>query len=273
MGDSASRGSDDHSKHSEAFPGSRYSLTQAVSRLNSLRTQTSTNTSSKNTAFYSAQSHFADTAGTAESFHTAEDTQASEQRSMRWQRAEKLNEQAEDENLVHSMARQYVLDAEALGPRTPDRTRRSTDASRGLGGDITSDDMREPSRGREPDSRGRDVDSRERSVTPERALSERLRDEEVEDDANEAQHFLSARLRYPPPRYSVRADSRVPAGAVLFALGFLLLPLWWVGAVFPRSAQSDVVRTWRKYNALMTLLSLPLLGLFLALGGWHATHS
>ncbi|KAJ2450013.1 hypothetical protein EV183_004568 [Coemansia sp. RSA 2336] len=262
MDDSTSRGSGDPSQQQTV-----YSLPQAVSRLNSLRTHTSTNTSSKNTAFYSAQSHFAET----ESFHTA-DTQASEQMVLRRQRAERATEQAEDENLVHSMARQYVLDAEALGPRTPDRTRRSTDVSRGLGGDVPSDEGG-PSRGREPDSRGRDEDSREHSVSPERALSERLRDEEVEDDANEAQHFLSARLRYPPPRYSVRADSKVPAGAVLFALGFLLLPLWWVGAVFPRSSQSDVVRTWRKYNALMTLLSLPLLGLFLALGGWHATHS
>ncbi|KAJ1896223.1 hypothetical protein LPJ66_004122 [Kickxella alabastrina] len=105
-----------------------------------------------------------------------------------------------------------------------------------------------------------------------RALSERLRDEEVEDDANEARLFVSARQRYPPPKYSYSADLSVPLGTILFLLGFVLLPLWWIGAVFPRTPNSDVVRTWRKYNALMTLLSLPLLGLFLALGGWQAVH-
>ncbi|KAJ2500021.1 hypothetical protein GGH96_003059 [Coemansia sp. RSA 1972] len=258
---------------------------QPLSRLGSLRTHASTNTSSKNTAFYSAHSQFTDTS--TASLHTADD--------MPQMRAAGWNpqlEREEDENLVHSMARQYVLDAEAMGPSTPDKSRRNTDASRGVGGDImttTSEDMMPvpqlPHIGTitqnthaEPQIVGRDIDShlvRTRSMSEatdeKRALSERLRDEEVEDDAYEANHFVSTRKQYPPPKYSVHADASIPVGAILFVCGFLILPLWWIGAVLPRTAHDDV-RTWRKYNALMSLLSLPLLGLILALGGWHATH-
>ncbi|KAJ1831234.1 hypothetical protein LPJ63_004421 [Coemansia sp. RSA 2711] len=236
--------------------------------MSSLKTHTS---SSKHTAFYSAQSHLGDSS--TASYHTADDatTDMPQQRFGGWAPQHKQQVE-EDENLVHSMARQYVLDAEAMGPA--DRARRDTGGSRGLGGDIvttTSDDMMPvpqlPLMGGDRDS---EKLSSHRSSG--RALSERLRDEEVEDDANEARHFVSTRTRYPAPRYRVAADGRIPAGAVLFACGFVLLPLWWIGAVFPRSAHDEVVRTWRKYNALMTLLSLPLLGLFLALGGWQATH-
>ncbi|KAJ2839498.1 hypothetical protein J3B01_000638 [Coemansia erecta] len=264
-------------------------LNQPLSRLGSLKTHASTNTSSKNTAFYSAHSQFTDTSTNA-SLHTADD--------MPQMRAAGWNpqlEREEDENLVHSMARQYVLDAEAMGPSTPDKSRRNTDASRGVGGDImttTSEDMMPvpqlPHIGTitrnthdNVDTQihiGRDIDShlvRTRSMSSmsdeKRALSERLRDEEVEDDAYEANHFVSTRKQYPPPTYSVHADGSIPAGAILFVCGFLVLPLWWIGAVFPRTAHNDV-RTWRNYNALMSLLSLPLLGLILALGGWHATH-
>ncbi|KAJ2401979.1 hypothetical protein GGI23_001033 [Coemansia sp. RSA 2559] len=253
-----------------------------------------------------------------------------------------MDQRSEDEELVHAMARQYVLDAEAAGSAPPShRSRRDTDASkmptdRGLGGDIvttSSEDYPMPVPQLPPlrHTVGRDHDSEESggvgygqisekqqlrqyeaqtaneyhsgrngslssekysrssstsSVAPEthhitlgggvdrnRALSDRLRNEEVEDDANEAQLFVPVRLRYPPPRYSVKTDASIPAGAVLFACGFILLPLWWIGAVFPRTGHSDVALTWRKYNALMTLLSLPLLGLFLALGGWQAAHN
>ncbi|KAJ1801620.1 hypothetical protein LPJ59_000109 [Coemansia sp. RSA 2399] len=252
-----------------------------------------------------------------------------------------MDQRSEDEELVHAMARQYVLDAEAAGSAPPShRSRRDTDASkmptdRSLGGDIvttSSEDYPMPVPQLPPlrHTVGRDHDSEESggggyrqisekqqlqqhedqtaneyhngrngslssekysrssggsSVPPAahhitmgvvdrgRALSDQLRDEEVEDDANEAKLFVPARLRYPPPRYSVQTDASIPAGAVLFACGFILLPLWWIGAVFPRTGNSDVALTWRKYNALMTLLSLPLLGLFLALGGWQATHN
>ncbi|KAJ1955386.1 hypothetical protein GGI12_005570 [Dipsacomyces acuminosporus] len=97
--------------------------------------------------------------------------------------------------------------------------------------------------------------------------------EELEDDVNEAKHFVPARIRYPPPKYEMHVDSSIPLGVILFLLGFLLPPLWWAGVLFPRRQDSEVARTWRKYNSLMTLLSLPLLGLFFALGGWHAAHS
>ncbi|KAJ2158701.1 hypothetical protein GGF46_003570 [Coemansia sp. RSA 552] len=202
----------------------------------------------------------------------------------------------EDHQLSEALAAQYILTAEAAGPRTPTGHRsRETDGSRGVGGDLQttttgSDDMMPgmarglgrdyesgESRGREqgPEYTGYGVPSYSQESLSEksgRALSERLRDEEVEDDAFEAQHFLSTRRRYPAPKYAVQMDAAIPAGAVLFACGFLVLPLWWVGAVFPRHSEEPVVRTWRKYNALMSLLSIPLLALFLALGGWHATH-
>ncbi|KAI9506463.1 hypothetical protein BX070DRAFT_217921 [Coemansia spiralis] len=237
-----------------------HSKSNPLFRLSSIKTHT-TNSSSKNTAFYSAQSQITPSQST-NSFHTAMATAS------------------EDEELVHAMARQYVLDAEMAGSASPSRrSRRDTDASRmvterSLGGDITTSSSDYPQM---PPLRhmGRDNESShgyESSVEKGRAL-EQLRNEEVEDDANEARLFVPVRKRYPMPRYSVNINRSVPAGAVLFVCGFILLPLWWIGAVFPRTRDSDVVRTWRKYNMLMTLLSLPLLGLFLALGGWQATHN
>ncbi|KAJ2008158.1 hypothetical protein GGI04_000205 [Coemansia thaxteri] len=185
----------------------------------------------------------------------------------------------EDLILGTALAQQYLQDAEAAGSASPShRSRRDTEGTTrthgGHGGEVAEGHPQVPSLRHAASS---DPGSEKRGLESEppgsyRALSERLRDEEVEDDANEARHFVSARIRYPPPRYSVKTDAGVPAGAVLFLLGFLLLPLWWVGAVYPRSHDSDVARTWRKYNALMALLSLPLLGLILALGGWHAMH-
>ncbi|KAJ2078939.1 hypothetical protein H4R24_004126 [Coemansia sp. RSA 988] len=205
-----------------------------------------------------------------------------------------------EEALYNALAERYVIDAEAAGSLSASHpSRRNTEASAMnggvLGGDrmtTSSEDampMPQPLLGQQMLGRDYQSGSAEKIVEPAyagslsekttksssegRALSERLRDEEVEDDANEASHFVSTRLRYPPPQYSVRADAKIPVGAMLFAAGFLLLPLWWVGAVFPRKDRSDVASTWRKYNALMALLSLPLLGMFLALGGWQATHN
>ncbi|KAJ2233436.1 hypothetical protein IWW45_004177 [Coemansia sp. RSA 485] len=185
---------------------------------------------------------------------------------------------SEDEELVHAMARQYVLDAEAAGSASPShRSRKNTNKSHT---DTSSSDpapILPPLQHSEKhqDSFLRDSSSNSESYPEEpinRALSDRLRSEEVEDDAYEAKFFVPTRMRYPAPKYTYSADGRLPMGCWLFLLGFLFLPLWWVGAVFPRKLHSDVVRTWRKYNALMSLLSLPLLGLFLALGGWQAVH-
>ncbi|KAJ2909387.1 hypothetical protein GGI21_001933 [Coemansia aciculifera] len=215
------------------------------------------------------------------------------------QLADSNNDENEDGDFAIAMARQYVLDAEAAGSASPShRSRGGTGVSRmtgdrSLGADVVTASSEDyppqvpPLRHLQGSDRYDRDDStsekhRHHELSPEspavygdsgRALSERLRDEEVEDDANEARHFVSTRIRYPPPKYQVKSDSSIPVGAVLFLFGFLLLPLWWIGAVFPRSSEEEVVRSWRKYNALMTLVSLPLLGLFLALGGWHATHN
>ncbi|KAJ1647490.1 hypothetical protein J3B02_005919 [Coemansia erecta] len=220
-------------------------------------------------------------------------------------------EYSEDEELVHAMARQYVLDAEAAGSASPShRSRKNTNKSLGdtdmpatssseeppprlpalkhslaaAGYDMPEKQYsmeKQPSHGvyvvRSTESSSDNITQEEendegRGTGSGRALSDRLRSEEVEDDAYEAKFFVPTRMRYPPPKYLYSADGSVPVGMVLFLLGFILLPLWWIGAVFPRKPNSDIVRTWRKYNALMTLLSLPLLGLFLALGGWQAVH-
>ncbi|PIA15776.1 hypothetical protein COEREDRAFT_81717 [Coemansia reversa NRRL 1564] len=211
------------------------------------------------------------------------------------------NKNSSDEDaLYNALAERYVIDAEAAGSLSASHpSRRNTEASvmneRGLTGNNMNTSSEEaipqPLLGRQLLGQEYESGSAEKlmeqqkqtyagslsenttkSSSEGRALSERLRDEEVEDDANEARHFVSTRLRYPPPQYSVQTDAAIPVGAILFAAGFILLPLWWVGAVFPRKNKSDVASTWRKYNALMALLSLPLLGLFLALGGWQATH-
>ncbi|KAJ2796931.1 hypothetical protein H4R21_004522 [Coemansia helicoidea] len=221
-------------------------------------------------------------------------------------------EAAADEAFAHAIAKQYVLDAEAAGSYVPShRSRVNTGASAlAVGSDRLTTSASEETAPQLPGLHfmGQDYessvsveklstaslsqlqqqqqqqqrrayeyslsekDSEPRGESEERAMSQRLRDEEVEDDANEASHFVSARMRYPAPQYTVRADGSLPLGAVLFAGGFLLLPLWWLGVLLPRKCDTDVARTWRKYNALMSLLSLPLLALFLALGGWQATH-
>ncbi|KAJ2664964.1 hypothetical protein IWW48_000578 [Coemansia sp. RSA 1200] len=331
-----------YSNHSSSFRSAKSSSNRGAQppllRLSSYKKRptgasssiATTNTSSKNTAFYSAHSHLTPTTST-NSFRTADSHQPHSYDIMVVPRnapagaTSNAAEMSEDEELVHAMARQYVLDAEAAGSASPShRSRRDTDASRmvtdrSLGGDIvttSSEDYPVPiprlpgsvpvpvprhAVGRDNDS-GQSIDRTrgdiyvantahsENAPASAPALSEKysdgsvmpprageahhiaLHDEEEEDDANEARLFVPARLRYPPPRYAVKSDAAVPPGAVLFLCGFILLPLWWIGAVFPRSSRSEVARSWRKYNALMTLLSLPLLGLFLALGGWQAVH-
>ncbi|KAJ2712345.1 hypothetical protein H4R19_002804, partial [Coemansia spiralis] len=207
--------------------------------------------------------------------------------------------EAADEAFAHAIAKQYVLDAEAAGSYAPSqRSRALTAGGPVVGSDRLTTSASEDAAPQLPglgymvgrdyessmDSEKRGVGERrayERSLSEktesrpdseDRAMSQRLRDEEVEDDANEASHFVSAWMRYPAPQYTVRADGAVPMGAVLFAAGFLILPLWWLGVLLPRNCDTPVARTWRKYNALMSLLSLPLLALLLALGGWQATH-
>ncbi|KAJ1721751.1 hypothetical protein LPJ53_003762 [Coemansia erecta] len=204
-----------------------------------------------------------------------------------FQQQQAQHDQTVDMDLVTALSRQYVVDAEAAGSASPSHRSRRNTASRD-NSDIPEDE--EPpvprllpplSHTAYPDEKHAvsavpSVESSELTNEPGdgplSAVDRRISSDD-EDDANEARFFVPARMRYPPPKYVYAADQGIPAGAVLFALGFLLLPLWWVGAVFPRgSRQTDVVRTWRKYNALMSLLSLPLLGLFLGLGGWQAVH-
>ncbi|KAJ1732114.1 hypothetical protein LPJ61_002205 [Coemansia biformis] len=243
-----------------------------------------------------ARSYFVVDASTEElSFHTADQVDEhhidiphsenlasmQQQQSHREQGLPLEGGEAADEAFAHAIAKQYVLDAEAAGLTTTSEDAMPMPQLPGLGYVMGRDYESSMSAEKSPElgPQGRLYEyslsekvSGSRSASEGRAMSQRLRDEEVEDDANEASHFVSARMRYPAPQYSVKADGSLPLGAVLFACGFILLPLWWVGVIFPRKSDSEVARTWRKYNALMSLLSLPLLALFLALGGWEATH-
>ncbi|KAJ1918941.1 hypothetical protein H4219_002297 [Mycoemilia scoparia] len=72
---------------------------------------------------------------------------------------------------------------------------------------------------------------------------------------------------------SYEFETKIPVGAVLFVFGFLFMPLWWIGTVFPRNSRRDVDLVWRKYNSLMAFASILLLGLIIALAAWHAAHN
>ncbi|KAJ1936718.1 hypothetical protein FBU59_004967 [Linderina macrospora] len=198
----------------------------------------------------------------------------------------------EDADLVHAMARQYVIDAEAAGSATPGsrRSRMTLGATFSQENHTMPEPLVSPAPPQHRSMQHQSMADSEiggqlsshmaYSAEKNSSLSEladpvdrRIMDEEeFEDDANEARHFVPTRMRYPPPKYEIRTDTRIPLGAMFFVAGFLVMPFWWIGVVLPRKQDEEVARTWRKYNSLMTLLSLPLLGLFLALGGWHATH-
>ncbi|PVU95023.1 hypothetical protein BB559_002850 [Furculomyces boomerangus] len=45
-------------------------------------------------------------------------------------------------------------------------------------------------------------------------------------------------------------------GILCFLLGFLLLPLWWVGAIYPRRSRSETESTWKRVNSLMSVYSI-----------------
>ncbi|KAJ2607844.1 hypothetical protein H4S08_004675, partial [Coemansia sp. RSA 1365] len=131
------------------------------------------------------------------------------------------NKQNEDEDaLYNALAERYVIDAEAAGSLSASHpSRRNTEASvmndRGSPADISAPEeaIPQPLLGRQLLGREYESGSDEKlmeqqkhayagslsenttkSSSEGRALSERLRDEEVEDDANEARHFVSTRL-------------------------------------------------------------------------------
>ncbi|KAJ1863386.1 hypothetical protein LPJ73_000525 [Coemansia sp. RSA 2703] len=270
-----------HKQESEDFHQTSSSLRSTLS---------SKSHTTRHTAFYTATTN---PTPDTESFHTALDfnnnnDNEGESRQMArndeeyFRQQQELHEQSVDMSMLNAVARQYVVDAETAGSASPSHMSRRNTASRD-NSDIPEGEEPPVPRlpplahtvypdEKHPVSAVHSVESSELTSEPANEPNNLRISTDDEDDANEARFFVPAHMRYPSPKYVYAADSSIPMGAVLFALGFLLLPLWWVGAVFPRGAQTDVVRTWRKYNALMTLLSLPLLGLFLGLGGWQAVH-
>ncbi|KAK9723069.1 hypothetical protein K7432_002176 [Basidiobolus ranarum] len=61
----------------------------------------------------------------------------------------------------------------------------------------------------------------------------------------------------------------VPKGALLFLFGFLLFPLWWIGAIYPRNPQTKSQHRWKVYNRMTSVCSLPLLGFVIGLIVWN----
>ncbi|CAG8635431.1 6052_t:CDS:1, partial [Acaulospora colombiana] len=76
------------------------------------------------------------------------------------------------------------------------------------------------------------------------------------------------RLRTPPEQFVV-----CPYGSVLFMLGFLLPPLWWFGSFFPRHSSGMTDRRWKRYNRLMSVLSLLLIAGILELTIWYLNYN
>ncbi|CAG8557628.1 11817_t:CDS:2 [Ambispora gerdemannii] len=62
-----------------------------------------------------------------------------------------------------------------------------------------------------------------------------------------------------------------PVGSIFFLFGFLLPPLWWIGSIFPRHVQYKVERRWRRYNRIMSFISLFLIILIFGMAIWYWT--
>ncbi|KAG2179721.1 hypothetical protein INT44_006569 [Umbelopsis vinacea] len=68
----------------------------------------------------------------------------------------------------------------------------------------------------------------------------------------------------------------IPYGSVLFLVGFVCPPSWWVGSFYPYTClQSEkriipkLERRWRSANRVMTALSILLIAVLLGIMGWY----
>ncbi|KAL1922276.1 uncharacterized protein VTP21DRAFT_9815 [Calcarisporiella thermophila] len=109
-------------------------------------------------------------------------------------------------------------------------------------------------------------------IVPSRVLALDVRDLERTRDAWEKRRST---LPPPPPCPSdfsekeagLDSDISKCAGAWLFLFGFLLPPLWWVGA-FLRGKSRESAR-WRKRNQMMSIVGLIVVGLIVGLVWWY----
>lgn len=68
----------------------------------------------------------------------------------------------------------------------------------------------------------------------------------------------------------------IPYGSVLFLLGFICPPSWWIGTFYPFTCCKGghqnipkIERRWRSANRVMTALSLLLIAVLLGIMGWY----
>lgn len=75
----------------------------------------------------------------------------------------------------------------------------------------------------------------------------------------------------PRPMKAYRPEVVVlcPRGSILFMFGFLFPPLWWIGSFFPRYVRTNVDYRWKKYNQLMSFVSLFLVAGILSIVIWY----
>ncbi|KAI8866251.1 hypothetical protein GQ42DRAFT_77723 [Ramicandelaber brevisporus] len=62
----------------------------------------------------------------------------------------------------------------------------------------------------------------------------------------------------------------LPRGALLFLFGFILMPLWWCGAIYPKKPSTEVQAVWKRYNRMMSGLSMIILAVLIACLAWYA---
>ncbi|KAI8581135.1 hypothetical protein K450DRAFT_233257 [Umbelopsis ramanniana AG] len=70
--------------------------------------------------------------------------------------------------------------------------------------------------------------------------------------------------------------ARIPYGSVLFLIGFVCPPSWWIGTFYPftcfQTEQKNIPkieRRWRSANRVMTALSILLIAVLLGIMGWY----
>jgi hypothetical protein len=70
--------------------------------------------------------------------------------------------------------------------------------------------------------------------------------------------------------------ARIPHGSILFLLGFICPPSWWIGTFYPFTCfQAEpatipkLERRWRSANRVMTLISILLIAVLLGIMGWY----
>ncbi|ORX90995.1 hypothetical protein K493DRAFT_304418 [Basidiobolus meristosporus CBS 931.73] len=70
----------------------------------------------------------------------------------------------------------------------------------------------------------------------------------------------------------VQAPTKIPLGGVLFLLGFLFFPCWWLGSIYPKRPQSKLETRWRLYNRMISVISLLILGFTLGVISWYLSR-